>query len=365
MNKLEYRATFATASIFSFRMLGLFMILPIFSLYAKNLSGTTPFLMGVALGVYGLTQALLQIPFGTLSDHFPRKKVIAVGLAIFIAGSLLCTFSHSIASMIIGRALQGAGAVGSASIALLADLVRPEERSKSMAFVGIAIGLSFVLAMIIGPLFKNITNIFLLSTLLGFMGLALLYWWLPDAPTTRQADTFRLNQFSTLIKNPALLKLDIGIFILHAILTACFVVLPFMVSKKIYLPTLLVSIVIMLLILGWAERKKRVQTVFNLAVVGLLASLIMLWLGHFLWLALVIFFSAFNILEANLPSLISKAAPPESKGSAIGIYSTCQFLGIFAGGSFGGWLYGFTQPATVLFSCAIMALLWLIIININ
>lgn len=378
VNKSEYKAIIATAGIFSFRMLGLFMILPVFSLYAKQFTGATPFLIGMALGIYGLTQALLQIPFGTLSDYFPRKNIIALGLVIFAMGSVIAALSHSIWGIILGRALQGAGAIGSASIALVADLTRDEQRSIAMAIVGIVIGLSFFIAMFLGPLFNHwlgLSGIFWFSALLGLCGIFILYSFIPTPARQNTISSNLREQFKPLITNVNLAKLNIGIFCLHAILTASFIAVPLFLKQvianpwKAYLATLFISIVIMMPLLRLAEKKQQQQLLMQFSMVLLMLSLFSLWLWHqslyAMLISLAMFFTAFNVLEASLPSMISRTAPSASRGSAMGIYSSCQFLGIFIGGVLGGWLYSATNPATILFSCAIMAGLLLIITTLK
>jgi MFS family permease len=376
MNSSEKRTTLALASIFSFRMLGLFMVLPVFSLYARHLQHATPFLIGVAIGIYGLTQALLQFPFGMLSDYYSRKSIIALGLILFIMGSIVAGCSHSIEGIILGRALQGGGAVGSVIMALLADLTRDSQRSKAMAIIGIMIGFSFLLAMLLGPLLGNwlhLNGLFWLSALLGLVGIIFLYQLVPTPQQIVSPTKLRFTEhFKTLISNIELLRLDFGIFCLHVILTASFVIIPIFISQYvnqrdtwlIYFGTLIMSCAITFPSLSFSERKKWVKAFFITAIIILIAALIWFWFLHFnLWqlaIGLLIFFSAFNFLEANLPSLISRTAPPECKGAAIGIYSSCQFLGIFCGGLLGGWLFGHTQPATLFLVCGIIAMLWLL-----
>jgi MFS family permease len=378
METLEKRATISLALLFSLRMLGLFMILPVFSPYAHHLSGTTPFLIGVALGIYGLTQGLLQIPFGTLSDYFPRKWIIAFGFGIFLLGSIIAARATSIEGVILGRALQGAGAVGSAIIALLTDLTREENRSKALAVIGIIIGASFFFAMLIGPIlnhFIGVSGIFWLTAALALLAIIMVFTVVPTPlhRVTQQSSLPLLQRFRPLLRNPQLISLDIGIFSLHAILMASFVIIPLFLHNLlraqhgdwvIYAPTMLLAIVFTFILLAWAEKTHHVKALYFSAIIGLLLSTI--WLGFFhqhIWMlinGLIIFFTSFNVLEANLPSLVSRSAPPSLKGTAIGIYSTCQYSGVFMGGLLGGWLYGHTTPATILFACAIIAALWLV-----
>lgn len=376
MNSIEKRATIALASIFSIRMLGLFMVLPIFSLYAIHLSSATPFLIGIAIGIYGLTQALMQLPFGMLSDRFPRKNIIFIGLILFIIGSIVAAISHSIQGVILGRALQGGGAIGSVIIALLTDLTRVEQRSKSLAIIGIMIGFSFLLSMLLGPLLGNwlhLSGLFWLTAILGFISLLVLLFIVPKTDYSSVPPPLTSQNFLALFFHKELLRLNFGIFSLHTILTACFVVLPILISHLmkqqhtwiLYFSTLLISCVFIFPLLNYAERNNRVKQMFIAAIIGLILSLIWLRLfNHNLYeitLGLITFFTAFNFLEANLPSLISRAAPAERKGTAIGIYSSSQFLGIFCGGLLGGWIYGHLSLATVFSVCGIIALLWLLV----
>jgi MFS family permease len=360
----ETRATLSISTLFSLRMLGLFMILPVFSPYAQHLKYSTPFLIGVTIGIYGLTQALFQLPFGFLSDYYSRKKIIALGFIIFIVGSFLSASSDSIYIVMIGRALQGTGAVGSTLIALLTDLTPAEKRAKSMAILGMVIGSSFFLSMILGPLLNpliGVHGIFILTGILGILALLLLYTLVPTAPKiiTPTSNNFKKN-IKVLLKNSQLNSLNIGIFCLHLILTATFVVIPLWISHwTTYLFPLLISIILTFGLIGIVEKNKKVFYLYFLAILGLSVSEV--FLKDFLFLGLTLFFLSFNLLEANLPSLISRLAPPEMKGSAIGIYSTCQFLGIFFGGLWGGMLYQYFSPESVLLSCALIGILWFIL----
>lgn len=376
MNSIEKRATFALASIFSIRMLGLFMVLPIFSIYAVHLHSATPLLIGIAIGIYGLTQAIMQLPFGMLSDRFPRKRIILIGLILFIIGSIIAAASNNIQGVIFGRALQGSGAVGSVIIALLTDLTRVENRSKSLAIIGIMIGFSFLLSMLLGPILGNwlhLNGIFWLTAILGFISLLILLFIIPSSDYASFPPQLSWQNFGELFFQKELLRLNFGIFSLHTILTASFVVLPIMISHImkqqntwiLYFSTLLISCILIFPLLSYAERKNRVKQMFITAIMILILSLI--WLRFFnhnlyeITVGLIAFFTAFNFLEANLPSLISRAAPADRKGTAIGIYSSSQFLGIFCGGILGGWIFGHLALETVFTVCGIIALLWLLI----
>jgi MFS family permease len=377
MTKTENRAAFSLASIFSLRMMGLFMIYPVFAVYAQHLTGATPATIGFALGAYGLTQALFQVPFGLISDRIGRKTVIMLGLLVFALGSAVAALSGSIHGVIIGRILQGAGAVGSTLLALNADLTRVESRTKAMAIVGISIGFSFALAVIIGPLLDTwigVSGIFWFTALLALMGIAILFG---VVPTPARTGTHREAQavpalFGRVMANRQLLRLDFGIFALHVILTASFLALPEVLLHDgglgaaqqwmFYLPVLTASLVAMFPLIILAEARRKMKPVFLGAIVALGLAELALWawhhtLGEFAVL-LAIFFAAFNLMEASLPSLISKEAPAEAKGTAMGVYSSSQFFGIFVGGTLGGWVYGMGGASGVFLFAAAVALIW-------
>ncbi len=377
MTLTERKAVFSLSTILSLRMFGLFMVLPLFALYASHLPGATPFLIGLAMGIYGLTQAILQIPLGALSDHFGRKKIIAVGLCIFALGSAVAALSHSIWGLLLGRALQGAGAVGSTLIALLADLTRSNQRTKAMAIVGITIGMSFALAMVTGPIVAawiQINTIFWLAVLFSVIAIIMLYTVVPTPDATFQPikSESNLQQFSALLKHPGLIHLNSGIFLLHFIFTASFVVIPISLQTlaglygnqqwTLYLPTLIVAFLISLACIRVAEKKHQIRYFFIGGILVLAIAEFLLWIfAHNLLLSalsLLLFFSAFSLLEAFLPSLVSRTAPAHRKGTALGIYSCSQFLGIFAGGTVGGGLYSAFGPTQVYVFCAIIAILW-------
>lgn len=380
MTAQERKSTFFLSLIMSLRLAALFMVLPVLSLYLYRLPNATPFLIGVAVGIYGLTQGVFQIPFGMLSDRFGRKKIIAIGLIIFASGSLIAGFSHDITTMIIGRALQGGGAIGSATIAMIADLTRENQRTKAMAIVGMCIGMSFALGMILGPLLINwitVPSMFLLAAMLSLFALFLLFFAVPTpSAISWHAETEPdMLQFFSLLKNYKLLKLNVGIFLSHAVFTATFVILPLGLQQLlglrgnqqwlIYLPVLLLAFISSFILILVAEKKHRHRVVFisSIALLGL--AEILLWVfSHSLListLGLLLFFIAFSVLEAFLPSMVSKAAPPQRKGTALGIYSCSQFLGIFIGGSLGGWLYGAFGLTQVYLFCVGLTILWLVI----
>jgi MFS family permease len=380
MEQQELRAAASLAAVFSVRMLGLFMIYPVFAAFARQLPGATAYKIGLALGIYGLSQGLLQIPFGLLSDRIGRKVMIVIGLVVFAIGSAVAASSSSIDGIIWGRALQGCGAVGSVILALVADLTTEESRTKAMALVGMTIGSSFLVAIVTGPVVDGwigLAGIFWLMTALALVGIAITVFVVPAPRRSRvhrDAQTLPGLVGSTL-RNPELLRLDFGIFALHAMLTASFLVLPEVLPKTlgvtareqwlVYLPVLLVSVLIMLPAIMVAERYRRMKSVFVAAIIALAASQFALAAAGqhpcVLVAALVLFFAGFNIMEASLPSLVTKTAPPGSTGTATGIYSSSQFLGIFAGGIIGGWVHQAAGARGVFLLDGVVALAWLLI----
>lgn len=371
----EILATLSLSSIFAFRLLGLFMILPIFSLYAPRYAGANPTLIGVALGAYGLTQAIFQLPLGVLSDYIGRKCVIAGGLFIFALGSVIAATTHSMHGLILGRALQGAGAVGSTAIALVADLTSPQHRTKAMAIIGITIGTSFSLAMILGPIiaqYYQLSGIFWVCSLLGLIGIMMMSA-VPKTPFTKGGgERHEPGNFSLLFKKSIFLFLNFSIFALHLILTASFIALPIRLCQithltctaqwHIYLPVLLISTLLMTPLVRKAESPSAKIPILCLAIGLIMISEMGIYLTTLsllsLSLWLIIFFTGFNVVEASIPSLISLLAPPASKGTAMGIYSTSQFLGIFVGGVLGGWMYGQFSLSGVFLMCFCIGLSW-------
>lgn len=379
MQKQEFRAAVSLAAVFSVRLLGLFMIYPVFAAYARNLTGANPYLIGEALGIYGLTQGLLQIPFGLLSDRVGRKVMIVFGLLLFAAGSAIAALSSSIGGVIIGRALQGSGAVGAVILALVADLTAEENRTKAMALVGISIGASFMVALVAGPIaarFIGVPGIFWLMVALALVGIAITEFVVPSPrrmSVHRDAEAVPALIWAVL-RDRELLRLDFGIFALHAMLTASFLVVPGLIAATlnlpvrdqwfVYLPVLVVSVAAMLPAIIVAEKYRRMKAVFVGGVAVLGASQLMLYFGSgnlfVLLAALVVFFSAFNVMEASLPSLITKVAPAEAKGTATGLYSSLQFFGIFIGGVVGGFANQHGGNAGVFLLTSALALAWLV-----
>src|SRR5215469_3763295 len=379
MKPQEFRAAGALAAVFSVRLLGLFMIYPVFAAYAGTLAGANPYLIGEALGIYGLTQGVLQIPFGLLSDRIGRKVMIIFGLVLFGVGSAVAAMSATIGGVILGRALQGAGAVGSVILALVADLTGEDNRTAAMAMVGITIGASFIVALLAGPVvasFIGVTGIFWLMVALAAVGIAITQFVVPNPPRIRvHRDAEAVPALlGAVIRDRELLRLDLGIFVLHAMLTASFLVVPDLLRTTlgvavhdqwiVYLPVLLVSIVAMVPAIVFAEKYRHMKGVFLAAVAVLVASQIMLYFGaanaFVLLAALVVFFSAFNVMEASLPSLITKVAPPEVKGTAMGVYSSLQFLGIFIGGIIGGMAHQHGGSAGVFVLTTALSAVWLL-----
>jgi MFS family permease len=380
MEKQELRAAASLAAVFSVRLLGLFMIYPVFAVYARGLSGANAYLIGEALGIYGLSQGLLQIPFGLLSDRLGRKVMIVLGLVLFGLGSAVAALSSSIDGVIIGRALQGTGAVGSVILALVADLTKEENRTKAMAMVGITIGGSFMIALVAGPIVANfvgVPGIFWLMVILAVLGIAITEFIVPNPRRVRvHRDAEAVPALiGAVLRDKELLRLDFGIFVLHAMLTASFLVVPGLLRATldvpvrnqwlVYLPVLLLSVVFMLPAIIAAEKYRRMKGVFVGAVAALALSQIMLYLGSgnlfVLLVALVVFFSAFNVMEASLPSLITKGAPPDAKGTAMGLYSSLQFLGIFAGGVIGGITHQHSGDGGVFALTTAGAIIWLLV----
>lgn len=379
MTQQELKSTFALASIYAFRMLGLFMILPIFSLYAHHFQHANALLIGLALGVYGLTQALLQIAFGMTSDRIGRKPVIIFGLILFVIGSIIAALSHSIYGIIIGRAVQGAGAVGSTLTALVADSTDEDNRLKAMSMIGMTIGLSFMGAMILGPLLNSLvglSGIFWLTAILAGLGIVILMTCVPTPKNHllhRDSEAVA-GQFKKILSHPELLRLDFGIFCLHAMLTALFIAVPITLVKVtgidaahqwyVYLPVLLLSFIAMVPFVIIAESKRKMKPVFVGAVIVLTACEFLLGaFGHsiaMVCILLFLFFTAFTLLEATLPSLISKLAPAGSKGTAMGVYSSAQFFGIFVGGALGGVVFHHFGISSIFIFCGVLGVLWCI-----
>lgn len=372
----ERRASFSLAAIFAARMLGLFLVLPVFALEAARYpGGNDPALVGLAMGIYGLTQGILQIPFGAASDRFGRKRVIALGLLVFAAGSFVAAAADSLWWLVVGRSLQGAGAVSAAVTALLADQTRDEVRTKAMALVGASIGLMFALSLVAAPAlvsFTGLSGLFMLTGVLALGCVAIVLWWTPPEPM--QHKNMPRGRLAEVLSHGPLLRLDVGVFVLHAVQLAMWVAIPALLVQagldkadhwQVYLPTVLASFAVMGFTLFPLERRGYLRAVF-LAAIGLV---LLVQLGLLLAagapsitalaLLLFLFFCGFNVLEASQPSMASRVAPPHARGMALGVYNTLQSLGFFAGGAVGGWLAKNVGMAGLFAACAGLMGLWL------
>ncbi|MDD3763291.1 MAG: MFS transporter [Nevskiales bacterium] len=373
MNALEWRAVFSLGAVYALRMIGMFMVLPVFALYARALPvPAEPWQIGLAIGIYGLTQALLQIPMGMASDRFGRKPVIMLGMLLFAAGSWLAGATQQIEWIVLGRALQGAGAVSSAVAALLADVTRDQVRTTAMAILGAGMGLAFVLALVLGPLVSGwigVDGIFQMTAVLAVLSLPVVLFAVPT-PTEAKTSAGRLRE---VLADGQLLRLDAGIFILHACMTAVFTAAPLAIAEtleltssehwKLYLPVLLLSLIPVFPMIRIVERSGRLKPAFIGAICVLALALATASVGHLvpalLVGALLLYFIGFNFLEGALPSLISRKAPPQQKGAALGVYSSAQFLGAFAGGTLGGFALQRGGIGAAFAVAAILPLLWL------
>jgi len=373
----ERRASFALAGLFAARMLGLFLLLPVFAVAALGVAGgDDPARVGLALGMYGLTQACMQIPFGLASDRWGRRPVVLVGLFLFVLGSVICALSNDIFWITIGRAIQGSGAISAAITAWLADATRPEVRTRAMAMVGGSIGLSFALALVAAPLIVGaggLSGLFWSIALLGVVCLAVARFVVPVVPlAAKPAQPSRAMQVFTHVD---LLRLNFGVFCLHLIQVAMFVVVPPLFIKlgglssaelwKVYLPVIFGSFIFMVPMIFVAEKKRAHRAMLRLAVLGLVVVFAVLpWASHSFYLlaaGLTAFFVMFNVLEALQPSLVSRVAPPELKGLALGFYNTAQAAGLFLGGSLGGVLVVWGGAATVFWAACALSALWLLV----
>ena len=378
MSSGETRAASGLALVFAFRMLGMFMVLPVLATYGMDLAGATPALIGLAIGAYGLTQAIFQIPFGVISDRIGRRPVIYLGLIVFALGSVLAANSDSIWGVIAGRILQGAGAISAAVMALLSDLTREQHRTKAMAMIGMTIGLSFAVAMVVGPLLTRafgLSGLFLATGAMALCGIVIVMFMVPRSTGTLQHRESGVAKQALLptLRHPDLLRLDLGIFVLHAMLMSSFIALPLALVEKaglpkeqhwwVYLTALLISFFAMIPFIIYGEKKRKMKRVLLGAVVTLMLTELFFWkFGdslRTLVIGTVVFFTAFNLLEASLPSLISKVSPAGGKGTAMGVYSTSQFLGSALGGILGGWLFQHGGLSVVFLGGAGLAALWL------
>ncbi len=360
-------------------MLGLFLVLPVFALYAEKLQGATPLLIGLAVGVYGLTQAILQIPFGLLSDRIGRKPVILLGLTLFATGSVIAALADDIWLILVGRAIQGSGAIAAAVMALAADLTRDSKRTRAMATIGMTIGLTFAISLMAGPYLDRaigISGIFWMTALFAILGMLVILFIVPTPdkqPLHREAQTVP-EAFARVLKNTELLRLDWGIFSLHLILTAVFLSIPLLLidlglplaeHSLLYLAVLGISVMVMVPFIILAEKKGKIKAVFTGGIAAIALALLLLFSAGTSWLLaavfLALFFTGFNLLESLLPSLVSKTAPVDAKGTAMGVYSTGQFLGGFLGGLTGGVVHQYLGYEWVFAACLGVAVVWLFV----
>ena len=379
MTSIELKSCSILASVYGLRMLGMFLILPIFAIYASNLdSNPTSLQIGLALGIYGLTQAIFQIPFGMSSDYFGRKKVIYFGLLLFIIGSLIAGHSTSIEGIILGRSIQGSGAISAVLTALLADITREEQRTKAMAIIGASIGLTFALSLVLSPWLNDVIGvdgIFILMAILSFTAFLLVYFFIKEPEIRKEKAKTSADEFFKILKDINLFRMNFGIFVLHATQISMFMIIPiYLVNQgginlsdhwQIYLPILFFSFLLMIPIIIFSEKFNKIKIAFLSSIIILfLAQLVFIIFGHSLVgiiLALLIYFVGFNFLEASLPSLVSKIAPINKKGLALGVYNTSQSLGIFVGGALGGLItnvYGYN--ASFIF-CIALIFLWFVL----
>ncbi len=379
MNKQERTFAFKISLIMATRMLGLFMILPIFSVYASEYTSTTPYLIGLAIGIYGLTQALLQIPFGYLSDKYGRKPMLIIGLVIFFIGSVVAANSTDIIGIVIGRALQGAGAISAVLMAFLADFVSENQRPKANAFVGVQIGMAFMLALLLGPIISvnlGISGLFWVIAFLSIVALIIV----STLPNAKPKERYALSIANIKkVLNIDLLLLDFSVFALHLILTCSFIAMPIFLKEnnivdikdswQMYLPIIILSFIGMLPMIILASKYQKIKPVFLSAIALLIVSQILFYqiqLTYTLFfILLTLFFIAFNALEAILPSLIVSSASADKRGLAMGLYATSQFLGAFVGGIVGGWIYNISNLNSVFLPTTFVAIIWWIIILIT
>ncbi|GIU43352.1 MFS transporter [Shewanella algidipiscicola] len=379
LSKTEKKVAFSLASVFGLRMMGLFMIMPVFALYGQHLQGFSPLWVGIAIGAYGLTQAVLQIPMGILSDKYGRKPIILIGLLVFAIGSVVAAMADSIYGVVAGRAMQGMGAIAAAVLALAADLTRDEQRTKVMAIIGMCIGFSFALSLLVGPIVAQhlgLSGLFAMTAGLALLGMVIVQLLVPNPISQApKGDTVAAPaKLKAMLKDPQLFRLDAGIFILHLVLTAVFVALPLdlvdagLVKEKhwmLYFPAFIGAFFLMVPLIIIGVKKKNTKATFQIALLIMMVALASMALFAnslvVLSAAIVLFFTGFNYLEASLPSLIAKFCPVGDKGSAMGVYSTSQFLGAFCGGLLGGGAYQWVGAAGVFAVAFGLMFIWLLL----
>lgn len=379
LNSREKRAAVSLASVFAFRMLGLFMLMPVLAIYGQELAGFSPLWIGIAIGAYGLTQAVLQIPMGWLSDKIGRKKVIVGGLCLFALGSVIAATADSLQMVTVGRALQGMGAIASSLLAFASDLSRDEQRPKVMAVIGMSIGMSFAVAMLLGPMVAaawGIAGIFWLTAALALLGIFIVLFLVPKAVNKApKGDTLAsFTDIKKLIKHPQLARLDVGIMLLHLTLTTIFVALPGQLITnglvasahwQIYIPVLIFGFLLMapMMIIAIRKEKEKQAFIASIALLTMSMTAMALWVDSIIGMALCMlaYFVAFNFLEATMPALVSRFSPANQKGSAMGVFSSAQFFGAFLGGILGGYVAQSTTAQAVFAAAAVVGLIWLIL----
>ncbi len=381
MTPVELRAIWGLGVVFSLRMFGMFMVLPVLTTSGMALNGASAYLVGIAIGIYGLAQAIFQIPLGLISDRIGRKPVITYGLLIFVIGSLIAAISGSIWGVILGRALQGSGAIAAAAMALLSDLTREQNHTKAMAFIGVSFGITFAIAMVLGPVVSDafgLHTLFWMIAILAFFGIGIILYIVPstDKCTLNRESRILGGSLIKVLVNSRLLKLNISIMCLHILLILSFVALPMEIKKaglstnehwKIYLITILISFATVAPLILYAEKYRRIKKMLTGCVATLFCAEVLFWysIGNLrvTIAGIQLFFIAFNLIEAILPSLISKEAPASYKGTAMGAYSTSQFIGVAIGGGLGGWLYGLGGSESVFIAGIVLAALFFLIGN--
>lgn len=350
------------------------MVLPVLMLDGQSLEGATPELLGLAMGIYGLTQALLQIPAGALSDRVGRKPVIIGGLIVFAIGSVIAALSDNIYGLILGRALQGGGAIASAIMALVTDLTREENRMKAMASIGASIGLSFSVALVIGPLLADLGGLQLIFAATAFLavgGVVITVWVIPNQPQINHRDANAvLPVIIQQLKNREMWPLTLGVFLVHLLMVAIFVAIPLQLVEAglslsqhswLYLSVLVVSFLLMVPFIIFSEKRQKMKSVVLIAATALALGLLCMSIANTLWhwvVVLLIYFWGFNLLEASLPSWLSKIAPAGAKGSAMGIYSSMQFFGAFSGGVMGGWVLAHYETGILFVALGVLVVIW-------
>ena len=381
----QTRVISSLASLYILRMLGLFMVLPVMSLAGSEYEGSSIALLGVALGIYGLTQAMLQIPFGLLSDRYGRKPLIFIGLILFAAGSVVGAMAETVQGLILGRALQGAGAIAGVVMAMVGDLTSEDNRTKAMASIGASIGIAFAMSLVIGPFIASLelfeeTGIRLLfwaAVILSLIGMCLLFTYVPSVRDVQvKMPSLSIYTLKEVLRLPQCLLLYVGVFILHYLLMSIFVVVPLLLEQLsvpssqhawVYLGVMLCSFCVMIPMMIVGERKSKVKTLLQISVACLLlvALLMPLLVSHWLLLLLLllVFFIAFNYLEANLPSLLTKHLPVASKGVGSGVFASSQFLGAALGGIVAGGLYESWGLYGLVVSSVIVCSVWLLLVG--